>query len=68
MYVNIVTSQIKNSSYEKLLGIDIDCELSFGNHINQLNAKSKVKIKTLARIAPFLNKRKTKLLMNAFFK
>ena len=53
---------------ERLLGIVVDCKLSFENHINQIYSKARVKMKALARIAPFLNKRKRKLLMNAFFK
>ena len=68
VHVNIGTSQIKNRNCERLLGIDIDCKLSFENHISQICSKAMAKIKTLARIAPFLNKRKRKLLMNAFFK
>ena len=68
VHVNIGTSQIKNSDCERLLGIDIDCKLSFENHINQICSKARAKIKALARIAPFLNKRKRKLLMNAFSK
>ena len=68
VHVNIGTSQIKNSDCERLLGIDIDCKLGFENHINQICSKARAKTETLARIAPFLNKRKRKLLMNAFFK
>ena len=68
VHVNIGTSQIKNNNCERLLGIDIDCILSFENHINQMCSKARAKIKVLARIAPFLIKRKRKLLMNAFFK
>ena len=69
VHVNIGTSQIKNRNCERLLGIDIDCKLSFENHISQICSKAMAKIKTLARIAPFLNKRKRKLLMSgAFFK
>ena len=67
-HVNIGTSQIKNSDCERLLGIDIDYKLSFENYINQICSKARVKIKALARISPILNKRKRKLLMNAFFK
>ena len=55
--VNIGTSKIKNSDWERLLGIDIDFKLSFQNHINQICSKSRAKIKTLARIAPLLNKK-----------
>ena len=58
VHVNIGTSQIKNIDCERLLGIDIDCKLSFENHINQICSKARAKIKALARIAPFLNKRK----------
>ena len=68
VHVNIGISQIKISGCERVLGTDVDCKLSFENHINQLYSKVRAKIKTLARIGPFLNKRKRKLLMNAFFK
>ena len=64
----IDTSQIKNSNCERLLGIDIDCKLSFENHINQIRSKARTKIQDLTKIVPFLNKRKRKLLMNVFFK
>ena len=52
---------------ERLLGIDIDCKLSFENQINHVRSKTRAKIKVLAIIALFLNKTKRKLLMNAFF-
>ena len=65
--VNISTSQIKNCDCEQLLGIDVDCKLSFQNYINQVCSKAMAKIKALlARIAHFLYKRKRKLLMNDF--
>ena len=68
VHVNIGTSQIKNSNCGRLLGIYIECKLSFENNINQICSKARAKIKTLAGIVPFLNKRKRKLLMNVFFK
>ena len=68
VHVNIGTRQIKNTNCKRLLGIDIDCKLRFENHINYICSKARAKIKALARKAPFLNKRKRKLLMNAFFK
>ena len=58
VHVSIGTSQIKNSDCERLLRIDIDCKLSFENHINQICSKARAKFKALARIALFLNKRK----------
>ena len=66
VYVDIGTSQIKNSDCERLLGIDIDCKLSFENHINQICSKARAKIQALARIELFLNNKKRKL--HAFFK
>ena len=61
VHVNIGTSHIKNGSWERLLGIDISCKLSFENHINCINqicTKARKKIKSLARIAPFWIKKK----------
>ena len=58
VHVNIGASQIINS----------DCKLSSENHIDQVCTEARVKIKALTRIAPFLNKGKRKLVINAFFK
>ena len=33
VHVTVDISQTENSACEKLLGIDKDCKLSFGNHI-----------------------------------
>ena len=68
MNLSILTSQIENSSFEWLLGTDIDRKMSFENHINQICTKGKTKIKALANTIPFLNKGKIKLLIHAFFK
>ena len=68
VHVNIHTSQNKNRDCKRLLGIDIDCKLSFENHISQICSSTRAKIKTVGSIAPYLNKGKRKLLMNAFFK
>ena len=52
--------------YEKLLGVTIDAKLSFEKHIEQIYAKARAKLKALARIAPFMNIKKKKVLMKAF--
>ena len=65
--VNIGAAQIKNSSSEKLLGVTIDARLSFEKHIEQTYAKSRAKLKALARIPPFVNIQKKKVLMKPFF-
>ena len=62
---DIGTSQIKN---RVVLGIDIDCKLSLENHIKKIGSKARTNIKALAKIAPFVNKGKRNLLINAFFK
>ena len=58
VHENIGTSQIKNSDCKRLLGMDIDCKLSFEKHMNQICSKARAKIKALAMIAPFLKKKK----------
>ena len=65
--VNIGTAQIENTQNEKLLGIIIDSKLSFDKHIQQICSRASAKLKALARIAPFMNITKRKILMNAFF-
>ena len=45
---------IDSSKTEVLLGITIDHELKFDNHIN-LCKKASLKLNALARIAPFMN-------------
>ena len=58
---------IGNSECEKLLGVKIDVNLNFNNHISDLCKKASGKISALARAAPFMSFNKNKLLMNAFF-
>ena len=59
---------IKNSSCEKMLGINFDYKLKFTNHIEQISKKASRKLNTLARIAPYMGIHKQYTLMNAFFK
>ena len=65
--VNIGTAQIENTQNEKLLGIIIDSKLSFDKHIQQICSKASDKLKALAKIVPFMNITKRKILMNSFF-
>ena len=66
MQVKIGAAQIENGSSEKLIGMIIDTKLSFEKHIKQIYAKARPRLKALARIAPFMNIKKKKVLMNAF--
>ena len=58
--INIGEFSIGNSDCEKLLGVKIDNKLTFDCH--DYNRK----IKALARIAPFININKRRILMNSF--
>ena len=62
--VNIGTAQIENTQNEKLLGIIIDSKLNFDKHIQQICSRVSARLKALARIAPFMNITKRKILMN----
>ena len=59
---------IKNSSCEKMLGINFDYKLKFTNHFDEICKKASRKLNALARIAPYMGIRKRRTLMNAFFK
>ena len=58
---------IGNSQCEKLLGVKIDVNLNFNEHISDLCKKANRKISALASIAPFMSIEKRKVVMNAFF-
>ena len=64
--VTIGNDTIRCSAEEKLLGIYIDYELKFENHVTHLCKKSNQKLLALSRIAPFINTEKLKVLMRAF--
>ena len=50
----------------KLLGIKIDNKLDFNDHVSMINKKASHKLHALARIFPFMNKNKLRVLMKAF--
>ena len=51
VYVNIGTTKITNSTCKKLLGIKIDSNLNFENHIGSICKKDRAKLNALTRIA-----------------
>ena len=51
---------------KKLLGVKIDVNLNFIDHISDLCKKASRKISTLARVTPFMGLSKRKLLINVF--
>ena len=52
--VNLNGTKLASSSYEKLLGILIDRDLSFDKHIESLCRKAGQKLNALARISNYL--------------
>ena len=58
---------IKNSECEKLLGVKFDTKLTFEKHINDICRKASRKIYALARITPYMDISKRRMVMNAFF-
>ena len=64
--------EIKNSEYEKLLGIKVDTKLNFNEHLNDIISKASRKVNALSRVCqcfvmPYMSLSKKKILMNSFF-
>ena len=57
---------IDSSKAEVLLGIKIDHELKFDDHVNYLCKKASQKLNALARIRPFMNISKKRIIMKSF--
>ena len=55
---------INSSKTEVLLGITVDHELKFDDHVNRLCKKASLKLNALARIAPFMNVSKKRIIKN----
>ena len=57
---------IKNSKFEKLLGIKLDSKLNFNSHIYDICQKAGQKLNVISRITPYMYFAKRRL-MNAFY-
>ena len=66
--INIGEFSIENSDCKKLLGVKIDNKLMFDCHASDMCKKAIRKINALARIAPFININKRRILINLFFR
>ena len=60
--ININESVIKSSNSEKLLGITIDSDFTFEEHINTLCRKATQKLHTLSRVSQYLSQHKKRTL------
>ena len=59
-------SSIETNTKEELLGITIDKALKFDDHVNNLCKNAYQKFNTLARLAPYINVEKRRIIMKAF--
>jgi len=64
--ISVCGKEIQNSKCEKLLGILIDNNLNFQDHVSMLCKKASQKLQALSRVSKYMNHEQTKLLVNAF--
>ena len=57
---------IETNTKEVLLGIAIDKDLKFDDHVNSLCKKACQKLNALARLAPYMSVEKRRIIMKAF--
>ena len=65
--LTIENQKIKNSKFEKLLGIKLDSKLNLNSHIHDICQKARQKLNAITRIAPYTDFAKRRLLVNALF-
>ena len=65
--INLGETEIKNSGYEKLLGIKVDTTLNFNKHLNDIISKASRKVNALLGVVPYMILSKKKILMNSSF-
>ena len=67
MNLKIGNINIENSTCEKLLGVEVDNNLNFIEHLDGIIKKAGRKVSALSRIFLFMDLTKRRLLMNSFF-
>ena len=66
LWVNVAESLISESKQEKILGVTIDHNLKFGEHVKNIIALASRKLTALARMSHVLNFSKLRLLIKSF--
>ena len=66
--IRVENFDIKNSDCEKPLGVKIDQKLTFNSHISDLCKKASKKVHALARVKPYMNISKRRIIVNVFLK
>ena len=61
----IGNSYIESEDEQVFLGITIDFKLTFENHINSICKKTRQKLNVLARITPYMNIKKRRIIMKS---
>ena len=64
--IDVQGACITSSSCEKLLGITIDSDLKFDEHISDLCDKVSKKINALCRVTGYMSLEKRKIVMKTF--
>ena len=59
--------EIKSRNCEKLLGIEIEENLTFNKHLNHIIGKASYKINAQSRVAPYMNESQKRIVMYSFF-
>ena len=59
----IDNNYIESEKEQVLLGITIDSNLTFENHINNICKKASQKLNALARVGPYMNMQKRRIIM-----
>ena len=67
MSIMIENRLIHNSIREKLLCVFFDSKLPFQSHIVNICKKAAHKLNAISRITPYMDFKKRKLVVNAFF-
>ena len=65
-HINVGGNQLSSSKYEELLGVLIDHELTFENHILNIIEKVNQKLHPLARISKYMPQKKLGIIMKVF--
>ena len=67
IWANVGGMKIWESEEEKLLGLNIDRNLTFDSHISKVCKKAGQKLTAISRIAKFLSLEKRRILIKSFF-
>ena len=65
--VNINENRISNTRFEKRLGLTFYNQLNFNQHLSKISKTASNKLHALARISPYMDEDKRRILFNSYF-